>query len=555
MVNGNPFTLEEVNSYALAQHEAGNLQTALDIYNLILAQIPNDALALSNRGNTLKAMHRHPEALASYESAIRQHPGFADAHSNYGNALQELGRHTEAFESYEKAIKLNPNHAIMHFNRGTVLKKLARYEDAVKSYDRSVELDPHFALAFHARGISLYELKRFEEALASYDMAIAINPELANAHGDRGAVLLALKRFDESLQSFERAITLKPDYAEAYDNRGATFQEMQRYDDALANYEKAIAINPGCADAYWNKGLLKLLLGEYKEGWKLYEWRWKSFKKVNIEAFEKQLWLGQQPVAGKKLLIHMEQGLGDAIQFCRYVPMISALGANIILRVQPALLPVMATLKGDFQLIKDTDIIPEYDFHCPVMSLPLAMGTTLTTIPADIPYLFADPNKEKTWQEVLGIKHKQRIGLVWSGGTQHINDRNRSIRLSQLAPVLNKNFEFHSLQKEYRVYDEEYMSKHGQVLSHARQLGDFADTAALISQMDMVISVDTSVAHLAAALGKPVWLMVTYVPDFRWLTERQDSPWYPTLRLFRQPNPGDWESVVASVANGLDAFS
>ena len=362
-------------------------------------------------------------------------------------------------------------------------------------------------------------------------------------------------RLQEALAAYDRILLLEPECVEAHSDRGFILQELRRYSEASASYDRAISICPDYAEAQFNKSRLQLLLGQYAEGWTLYEWRWKVDKhRIYFKDFKQPLWLGDRPIAGRTILLHAEQGFGDVIQFVRYVPMVEALGARVLLGVHPVLISLMQSLRGAFTLGTKLDALPAFELHCPLGSLPLAFKTEVDSIPMDIPYLFAEPQRRDIWRERLGNKVRPRIGLAWSGSASHSNDRNRSVALRSLEPLLSLNFEFHSLQKEIRTEDQSVLAGFTKILCHESELHDFADTAALIAEMDLVISVDTSVAHLAGALGKAVWILLPYAPDYRWMTERSDSPWYPTARLFRQSAIGDWGAVIEAVCSELQCY-
>jgi hypothetical protein len=295
-----------------------------------------------------------------------------------------------------------------------------------------------------------------------------------------------------------------------------------------------------------------ILTGQYEEGWKLYEWRFETKEqKQNHYIFPQKKWRGRDDVDFKKLLIYTEQGLGDFIQYCRYLPLVKQLGTDLIVEAPSALIPLISTLKCEMTIIAKGDRLPEFDAYCPIMSLPYAFNTKVETIPAQVPYLFADEAKTTQWRAKLGQTNRLRVGLVWSGSTVHKNDKNRSIRLETLEKLLDIPVEWHSLQKEYRDYDLEQLAKHPEIQQHQDNLKDFSDTAALIDCMDLVISVDTSIAHVSGALGKPVWILLHFAPDYRWLLDRDDSPWYPTAILFRQPKLDDWQSAIQSVVESL----
>ena len=367
----------------------------------------------------------------------------------------------------------------------------------------------------------------------------------------RGAALHELKRLDEALVSYDKALAINPKYADAYNNRGSALKELKRTDEALASYDKALAINPEYADAYFNKSVLLLLMGQYLEGWELYEWRLKK-DKDDYPAFPKLAWRGQQDIQRKRLLIHAEQGLGDVIQFCRYVDQIKLLGAEVILEVPESLVSFVSTLTCPMTVVAKGTPLPEFDAYCPIMSLPYVFKTTLETIPSVTPYLSSDARKVHKWKARLQDEHRLKVGLVWSGSEHHRDDMSRSIRLEDLLPLTDLPAEWHSLQKDVRKHDAEKLRQHPEIHQHQSELNDFSDTAALVHCLDLVISVDTSVAHVAGALGKPVWILLPFLPDFRWLLDRGDSPWYPSARLLRQPKIGDWRSVVEMLRRALE---
>ncbi|MHB1140924.1 MAG: tetratricopeptide repeat protein [Sulfuricaulis sp.] len=535
--------------------QRGSPEEAIRLFGHSLEINPMQPDALYCQGIALHGMRRHNEALASYDRAIRLVPDFVQAHNNRGLVLEDLKRHDEALASYGRAIALNPRHANAYSNRGNILNKLAQYDAALASYDRAIEINPGNANACFNRGIALSKLKQHGEALASYDRAIALNPGYAKAYNNRGLSLATLKRHDEALASFSQTIALDPGFVEAYTNRGNALRDMKRYDEAFASYNQAIVLKPDDADVYLNKAYLKILLGEYEEGWKLHEWRWKHNDKNKApRSYQRPLWLGQESLTGKTILLHTEQGIGDSIQFCRYATMVEALGAKVMLEVPQPLVALFSTLKDSIRVIPMGNPVPDFDWHCPLMSLPLAFRTTVSTIPANIPYLRTDADKQRQWHSRMGARNKPRIGLVWSGNPGHANDHNRSIPLDLLTPLFGLDLEFHCIQKEIRQTDREILNKHRQIRLYESDLGDFSDTAALVTEMNLVISVDTSVVHLAGALGKPVWILLPFSPDHRWMTEREDSPWYPTARLFRQPQAGDWAGIVKKVVADLSRF-
>ena len=465
-----------------------------------------------------------------------------------GLALHLEGELSKARQFYEQVLEFQPNHFDALQLLGTLAGQTKDFQKALELLSKALVINPHHILSHYNLGKALQELQRYREALISYDRAIAINPNYAEAHSNRGSVLHELKRFEEALISYKKAYTINPELSALnHHNIGLSLQELKRYDEAIAGYQKAIAINPDYTEAHWNLSLVQLLLGNFNEGWLEYEWRWKN-KEVNLFAgirnFDQPLWLGKEPLKDKTILLYAEQGLGDTIQFCRYVPLVSALGAKVILEVHPSLVPLLYDLDGVSQIIAKDSKLPEFDYQCPLLSLPLAFKTTLETIPSSPSYITSNQNKVAIWQAQLGEKTKPRIGLVWSGSTTHKNDHNRSLTLARLLPYLSPSYEYISLQKEVRDIDQELLNKCEIIKQFGDQLQDFTDTAALCGLMDLVISVDSSVAHLAAAMGISTWVLLPYNPDWRWLLNRDDSPWYHSVKLYRQPLVDDWNSVL-----------
>ncbi len=564
-ISANPNVAEFHNNRGNTLRDLNRMDAALESFDRAIALKPDYAEAYSNRGNVLRDLGRIDEAMQHYERAIatkteqvlgNDHAS-AELYNNHGNGLRDLERFEEAIESYDKAIAANPNYAEAYTNRGTALRDLGRFDEALESHDKAIAIQPNFAHAYNNRGTVLRDLGRYEEALESYARALALDPDYADVYANRGIVLGDLKRFEEALTDYDRAIALAPKNAESHSNKSNVLSELKQLDAAVASLDNALALAPEFADGHWNKSVVKLLNGEFEEGWRLYEWRWKTKQFVDKhKQTDRPLWLGDAEITGKILLVYPEQGLGDFIQFVRYTRILEEMGATLLLEVPLPLVNVVASMEGNFSILPaGSSVLPNFDYHCPIMSLPLACKTTLETIPSAVPYLFADAEKQAAWQAALGNKTKPRVGMVWSGAAKHRNDHNRSISLATLQPLFDASCEFHSLQKEYRAGDASLLPRIANLHCHDNALQDFEDTAALIAEMDVVISVDTSVAHLAGAMGKPVWLLLPFAPDYRWMLHRADSPWYPTMSLLRQPKPGDWAPVMADIATRLAAIT
>ncbi len=559
---------------------------ALDAYDRAVALQPDFAGAVNNRGNALRKLGRHEEAIESFERALALNPGYPEALNNRGNALMALQRTVEALTSYEAALAQRPSYVDALVNRAEALRLLGREDEAMASLDRALALKPDHPAGLQGRaqlrqtrgdaagaladlerlaaqkpgdagiqaglGHLLRELGRFEEALAAYDRALALNPRDPRTHNCRGNVLVEINRLADGLAAYERALTIDPGCIFALVNRGSALRYLGRNDEALESFDRALALAPDLPDAHWNKALLQLSMGDFAHGFAGYEWRWRR----GIEAprdFTQPRWQGQD-LAGKTILLHAEQGLGDSIQMLRYLPLVMQKGAKIVLELPTPLQPLI----GDpsVTLVERGATLPAFDLHCPLMSLPLAFGTTRETIPSQVPYLQVPADRIETWRVKLAGIAAPRVGLVWSGRPDHVNDHNRSLALSRLAPLLSvPGVRFVSLQAETRARDLAEAQRWPNLVRFDAELADFADTAGAIRNLDLVIAVDTAVAHLAGAIGKPVWILLSHIQDWRWQVARSDSPWYPSARLFRQPEPGDWDGVVAELAAELAVFA
>ena len=481
---------------------------------------------------------------------------------NQGTALHQQGRLAEAERIYREVLQQQPNHFEALHLLGVIALQTRHPEPAVELIGKAIALNPEIAEAYFNRGLALQKLGRPEAALLSFDRAIALKPDFAKAYSNRGNALRDLQRYTAALASYDRAIALRPDHAEAYSNRGMVLGNLKRYTDALASYDKAIALKPDLAWAHWNRSLCLLLLGRFEEGWRLHEWRKKCVGRNATRTFPQPLWLGKQDIAGKTLFLWWQQGFGDTIQFCRYATLAEARGAKVVMAVQQPLLELLKEVSPTIQIINQDEVPTDFDYHCPLLSLPLAFGTTLETIPANIPYLEANAEKSLFWQEKLGEKNKLRVGLVWSGGFRPDQpevwavNRRRNIPLAKLAALKNPDIDFYSLQKgqpaELELAELIRNNWDGpKIIDLTSLLNDFSDTAALIENLDLVISVDTSTAHLAGALRKPVWILNRFDTCWRWLLDRTDSPWYPTAKLYRQEKAGDWDAVIQRVKTDL----
>lgn len=535
-------------SHSQVLHPVRNMSTQKSPPNLLHSFLTNklqQALALHQQGQLDRAR-------AMYEDILKFQPAHSDALHFLGVIENHHGNHARAAKLIERSIAIFPNNPACYLNLGNAQKDLKQLPAALVSYNKAIALKPDYALAYSNRGVVLQMLQRLEEAVSAFDKAISIKPDYVEAHYNRANSLKNLGRMAAAIDGYNVAISLFPSFADAFLNRGSAQLELRQLEPALQSFETAATIRPDYAEAQWNKALLLLLTGDLTAGWPLHEWRWKLGNADHERrTFTQPLWLGEESLKGKTVLLYGEQGLGDSIQFVRYAKRVAALGARVILEAPQPLMELFKTVEGVSALIQQGQPLPEFDVHCPLLSLPLAFKTTLESVPGSSSYLQSEADKRDQWAQKLGAGSKKRVGLIWSGNRKHGNDHNRSIPLSMILPYLPRDMEYISLQKELRDTDRATLEESKNIRHFGDALVDFADTAALCDLMDVIVSVDTSVAHLCGALGKPTWLLLPHVPDWRWLLDRPDSPWYPSATLYRQNTPGDWGSALANVQRDL----
>ncbi len=438
--------------------------------------------------------------------------------------------------------------------RGLKLQQSGRLREAESAYRGALKADPDNADALHLLGTIAYQAGKPDAAVALIQRAIQINPRNANYHNNCGPAFRTLNQYEQAIASYRAALALAPDHPQAWYNLGKTYFDSRKPAEALAAYTKQLDLNPDHSSARWNRSLANLLLGNLPEGWREYELRWTAtVAAASKRNFTAPQWAGE-PLDGKTLFIHAEQGLGDTIQFCRYAALAEDRGACVIVECQPELLGLLGSISQISSLVRPGEPLPEFDFQIPMMSLPMAFETSLKNIPSSAPYLHADPARVLAWKSRLEkLGSPWNVGLVWAGGEKHPSNEKRSMYLSQFAPLSELlGISWISLQKG--PPSEQLKQAPFSILDWTSDLHDFADTAALIGALDAVVTVDTAVAHLAGALGKPVWILLPFLPDFRWLLDRGDSPWYPTARLIRQSALGDWAGSIQRLVSTLEIF-
>jgi tetratricopeptide (TPR) repeat protein len=507
---------------------------------------------LSSLGTTLQQQGRLEEAVQTFDKAVQLKSEDAELWAKLGGALKELGRSTDALLTFQHVLKLSSNHWDAAFESAVILHQLGRFEEAIRYFDLCYELRPTHAPTLQMRGLSQAGLKRSEEYLADSSAAHALDPDNAETANNIGGALLSLGRFNEALGWFDKALMIQPDLAETLNNKIVTMGRLHRFDDAFALGTRMNTLGLNNTRTEWVLSYLHLLTGNFEAGWAEYEARFK-LPSATYPNLPLSRWVGDPGIEGKTILICADEGLGDTIQFVRYVPMLVERGAHVVLVVQNPLHQLLSGLAGiSLCLSFAGGQLPHIDMQCPIGSLPLAFGTRLNTIPSAISYL-PSPSKSRVqaWEDRLGPRARLRVGLVWSGSLTHTNDHNRSIPLSAFSRILDVDATFVSLQKDPRPNDTAVLRERSEIIDLTADLTDFTETAALVGCLDLVITVDTSVAHLAGAFGCPTWVLLPFTPDWRWLLDRDDSPWYPTMRLFRQTEAGDYSSVLDRVKGEL----
>ena len=544
--------------------ELRQFERALDAYDNAIKLAPNYGEAWSNKGNALYELERFEEALEHHDRAIKLNPTFAEAWSNKGLVLNTLKDFKNALVHHDKAISFRPLSAKLWINKGLTYSGLEQHQDALALYEKAIAINPNLAESWTNKGNAVFALGHHKESIEHHQKAIELNPDYAQAWYNLGVSFTALKNHQQSIASYIKAIELKPNYAKTWYNLGVSYFTLKRYQESIASYDQAIRIKPDYAEAYWNKSAAQLKIGDLSNGWKNFEAR------ANIKNSPLGSIFNSVPrlkdlsdIKNKKILIWSEQGFGDSIQFCRYLPELASLGARVTFMTPLELVELMESLEGDIRITEKCNDLSEFTYQAPLMSMPLIFNTELESVPSSHPYLKPNPAKKKIWTERLSSSRSLRVGLVWSGSPKADQPemKARNIPLAMISRLQHlHNIEFYSLQKGESAESELGLNMPtiwptNNLLNYAAELKNFSDTAALIANLDLVISIDTSTAHLAAALGKPTWILNRYDSCWRWLEDRIDSPWYPSVTLYRQKTPGDWEEVLNLVAKDLQVLA
>jgi len=549
---------EAFNNLGLALRGQGKPADAVTAYHEALRLRPAYPEAHHNLGIALAAQGRHDAAAACFQQAIRLRPGDAEAYVNLGGALQDLNRHDEAIATFSEAIRRRPNNARAHKNLGIVYSRQNKYDDAVRCYREAIRLRPDYADAHNDLGIALARQNKFADAAESYRQAIEHRPRYAEAHNNLGNALRNLGRFDDAIAAYNRAIELKPNYADAYNNRGIAYAEMTRFDEAVASYTRCLTLRPQHVDAHLNRALTWLRQGNFALGWAEYESRLRK-RTLSKRPQLQPAWNGFPP-RGLRLLLIAEQGLGDSLQFIRYAPVLKQMGATVLFECPEKLLKLFEGMPGIDSLFPHGTEAPAHDMHAALMSLPGLLGTTLETVPAGVPYIHPDPARVERWGRELAVYPEFKVGINWQGNPGYAGDFHRSMPLRHFAALARvPGVRLFSLQKyagseQLKELGEAFpVVDLGSRVDEGDGSGPFLDTAAVLKSLDLFVTSDTAVAHLAGALGVPVWMPLSTSASWQWMHEREDCPWYPTMRLFRQATLLDWPPVFERMAAALRA--
>lgn len=581
----NPGFIEGYYNLGDVYFDKGLINEAINCFHKVIELNPDFAFAYNNLGNALRVNGQTDEAVSCFQKTIELNPFFAPAYINLGNALKIKGQIDKAISCFQKVVQLDPTIPDSYYNLGVLLQENKEFDKAVIYYKKALQFNPNLFDAHYNLGIIFRGKKQFEAALTHYRKALELNPYSADTCNNLGGLFQEIGQLDKAIMYYREAIEFDPKFSEAYNNLGNALQREGLLDDAITFYQKAIKhnqnfelaytnlgaalqykgevskaivycrkaiqLNPDYAEAHLNLAFALLSSGNFKEGWKEYEWRWKLKNRFPKPKFLQPQWDGSD-ITEQTIFIYHEQGLGDTIQFARYIPLVAKYGAKLIFGCQEELKSLMQNIQGVQQALSYREQLPEFNVHCPLLTLPLIFNTTLDNIPSKIPYIVADSQLTKKWQNrISDDKDKLKIGIVWASGKGSLS-KIKSISLiaySHLAEI--DNIIFYSLQKGEAAYQAKNPPKKMNLVDYTHKIHDFSDTASLIEHLDLIITVDTAVAHLAGALGKPVWVLLPFERLWPWMANRNDSPWYPTMKLFRQPSPGDWESVMAQVKDEL----
>jgi tetratricopeptide (TPR) repeat protein len=525
----------------------GNLNYAGQLLEQVINTQPDNMEALCFMAEISYRMKSYDVSIELLKRLMSLSADTAEIYNNIALVQSEKGALDDAIESYKNAILLNPDLADIHYNLGNILRERNQSSEAMRCYRKAVQLNSNSVDSLINLGNVLQELKNYDEAAECYEKALRLSPENSDLHNNLGLVFQEKLMFKEAVLNYEKAVELNPNKADVHNNLGFAFQLMGKLGEAIDSYREALELDPNYANAHWNLARALLLTGNMEEGWREYEWRWKADTLIVASQKCSQSLFTLDDISGRTILLHAEQGFGDNIQFIRYAPLIAQCGAKVIVECHEELSSLFRNIGGIVQVIGFNEQPPKYDVNCPLLSLPLIFGTTLETIPANVPYLAVSSSQTQRWKErMAGDSSELKVGLVWHGNPKIPRKHMSLNHFSGFSEV--KNVSFYSLQKGEAAEQAKHPPGGMRLFNYTEEIKDFSDTAAIIENLDLIITIDTAVAHLAGALGRPVWTLIPFAPDWRWLLDREDNPWYPTMRLFRQRSNDDWNSAIEQIA-------
>ena len=542
-------------SLGVIEHQRGNSDTAIKLIENAIEINPEIPQYYNTLGIIYETINKYDEAICAYQKAILKEPDYAEAYLNIAIALKSQKKYIEAIENCRNSISITPCYAEAYNTLAFLLEKQKKYDEAIENYKKAIKIKPDYVEAYNHLGDIYNELGDYQEAAKSFYTAMQYDPSYAELYNNLGIAQKELEQFDDAISNFKQAIKLEKNFAEAYYNLANSLRDEGDCNEAVKNYKKAIDINPDYAHAHWNLSLAQLLDGNYLEGWKGYKWRRNADLKVLTDYHKtgKPRWDGSS-FKSKILFMHYEQGLGDNIQFVRYLPMVKSRGGKVIFETLKPLIGLLNNFPGVDEIIEynpDEKSSIQFDYYASLLDMPYIFETTVETIPSDVPYIYADPVKSRYWSERIS-KDKFNVGIVWAGSPEHGNDRYRSCKLQSFSSLsMIEGVCLYGLQKGKAAEQMAELTGQIPVINISDDFEDFTDTAAAIDNLDLVISVDTSVLHLAGAMGKKVWALLPFSPEWRWMLNREDSPWYPTMKLFRQKKRNDWYGLFKQVCEEL----
>ena len=542
---------DEIFHESIQFHQSGNLNDAQKGFDYLISKYPNSSDLLNSLGTLYLQLGEDNKGCALLEKSLQINPNQSKISFNLGNSYANQKKISKALEFLKMAIAKEPNFIEAYKKKGEILTHLKIHNEALSCFKKAIKLVPEDMEILNGIGVNLLELGDAKDALEYFKKCIKINKTVAIFYNNAGLAEYKMNAFKESIESFDKCINISPSTGRFYSNRGLSYQALKKLKIAIENFNKCISLDPDYPEAYWNKSLVNLFQGNYEDGWKLYEYRWQSFAKEWARSYTKKLWLGEEAIKNKIIFIYPEQGHGDFIQSYRYIALLKDMQPKkIILEVTEPFYKLINIQDDEIEVIGPGIKPPKFDLYCPIMSLPLAFKTQISSIPNKYPYLLKDLTKNKIWRDKFKNGNQLKIGVCWSGNPLHKNDLNRSMSLNDLLELISLPFEFHCLQKEFRQEDQKELNKVN-IFDHQNSLNDFSETASLINMMDIVISVDTAIAHLAGAMGKRTFLLLPDKSSFLWMGERKDSPWYPTIKIFRQETLGDWQGPLKEIIKEL----